>query len=398
MKKNLTIIIITLTVISTFLLLTYFFISKSEKFTTITQNINQNLFPAQIIKNNPDQIKNSLDNSPKNESASDDLKLENPLKVISSEPVIDFDYKNQATTSLLVFVDRKGHVFEYNLNSEQDATPTKISQTTIYQPQKADFLLGLDKNLVVVRSTDGRSSLIPLYQTKDILSQRLINNFQKSKSLDSNLIITTQKDSSYIGFYKLNNKDFLSQELLYKTPFQSWITEVVGDDVITFTTKPDERLKGLSYWFNLKTKSLEKTLGPIAGLVTNVSPDKKYILYSNNKGDLNIYNKESRSTKTLTLKSIASKCLWANDSSQIFCAAPAKITTNLNYLNNWLKGQNITHDNLWLIDRESGKTYLMVDGLKYMFDITNLKLSPDENVLSFINKNNSSLWILRFVP
>ena len=78
----------------------------------------------------------------------------------------------------------------------------------------------------------------------------------------------------------------------------------------------------------------------------------------------------------------------------IYCGIPVEIPSAV-YPDTWYQGLVSFSDNLWSIDTADGTTDLLVQlpgEAKQTIDVIEPKLSPSENLLIFINKNDLTLW------
>ena len=90
------------------------------------------------------------------------------------------------------------------------------------------------------------------------------------------------------------------------------------------------------------------------------------------------------------------KCVWSRKNLTIFfCAISSSVGPN--EPESWYQG--ITHfsDQIWRFDSENPFTDLLADPKDFnvSIDATNLELSPNEDYLFFINKDDLSLWALK---
>jgi hypothetical protein len=173
-----------------------------------------------------------------------------------------------------------------------------------------------------------------------------------------------------------------------------------GIDTITIQTKASYTADGLLYFYNLKTKKLDKIISGVKGLSTKVSPDARYVLYSgSNNGTLfaALYDRRTGKIDRLPFKTLAEKCVWSRGSDLIYCGAPANAPSG-DYPDVWYQGSTSLKDNLWELEVATKKATLLfnpeLNNLSETIDATQLTLDEVNQQLYFINKNDFSLWRL----
>ncbi len=96
----------------------------------------------------------------------------------------------------------------------------------------------------------------------------------------------------------------------------------------------------------------------------------------------------------LNVPTIVSKCVWANDNKDVYCAMPTNIEKNSVMPNDYLNNKIYTKDLFWKINIESAKKEEVIEE-KYLnqdLDVTNLILSPNGDFLFFINRKDGGLF------
>lgn len=196
---------------------------------------------------------------------------------------------------------------------------------------------------------------------------------------------------------------------IFNSQFTEWLSQWPNENIITLTTKPSFFAEGYMYEINPNSyeNGLKKILGGINGLTTLTSPNGNLILYSDNTLSLNIYNKETKESSALSVKTLPEKCVWSKINDVIYCAVP-KFASGLLYPDVWYKGETSFSDDIWEIDVLSQNAKIILDPLsvkeetsfldnKNTEEIDGIKLALDENedYLFFINKKDSYLWELK---
>ena len=123
--------------------------------------------------------------------------------------------------------------------------------------------------------------------------------------------------------------------------------------------------------------------------------------YSYNDGSVNrlfLKTLPDRSSVEIFPASLTEKCVWGNkEPVSIYCGSPID-GIGSGEPDRWYKGMTNYSDRIWRIEANTQLSGILVDPKKSLgFDIDSidLKLSPDENFLFFINRNDYTLWALR---
>ncbi|MDO8565527.1 MAG: hypothetical protein Q7R67_02830, partial [bacterium] len=110
--------------------------------------------------------------------------------------------------------------------------------------------------------------------------------------------------------------------------------------------------------------------------------------------------KNTRTGATLDILpvTLAEKCVWSvKSASLVYCGAPIN-SIGAGEPDNWYQGRTSYSDRLWVFDTDAEIAQVLVEpkssyGLD--LDVVEPKLSPAEDYLIFMNKSDSSLWVLK---
>jgi hypothetical protein len=127
------------------------------------------------------------------------------------------------------------------------------------------------------------------------------------------------------------------------------------------------------------------------------SPDGNKLLssfVSENSLMLVTSDREKEEVTDLKLPTMASKCVWAKNNKDIFCALPSDIPADSSMPDDYLNKNVLTKDSFWKVNTKNGKKKRIVDmeDITENIDASSLLLSPKEDVLFFINRHNGSLY------
>lgn len=141
----------------------------------------------------------------------------------------------------------------------------------------------------------------------------------------------------------------------------------------------------------------KKIFTGIAGGSYLFSPNGKKILVSNvknNKLTLGIMDGDGKNHVDLMVPTMVEKAVWSKDNKTVYYAQPLDLPSDVTLPNDYVSKKFTTHDTFYKMDIETGKKerILELDEIKEKIDATNLFLSPSENALFFINRENRLLY------
>jgi len=163
--------------------------------------------------------------------------------------------------------------------------------------------------------------------------------------------------------------------------------------------KPSGLVTSSLHSLNTLTKAFTKIIPNIYGFSVKWSLDDSKILYSktNTKGkniSLNIVNRNGSNEQALGISTLVEKCTWSQDPRIIYCAIPKNIDEANILPDDFYKGSFVANDEFWKINIETEKKEKILDDsqMTELYNATELFLSPNEDYLFFINKNNGLLY------
>ena len=351
------------------------------------------------------------------------------LRQISFEPVSGFTFYATTSTSTRVTSDpERGQVVqEYLATStavrfQERATghvydvfefiesPLKVSNitiqkvyTTTFTNNRNDFLMmSASQNNEQVKTTFGR--IIPAKaetatasSTEQIVEQKNISSVVNDLAYLPfiNKIAYSVKKEIGSEIYTADPQR-ASEALLTTLPFNEFTIDPLNNTEVMIQTKASATSPGYSYTLNLTTGRLNKIIGDIAGLLTKISPDLKYYLYSQSDQSSPIlrgYNTETDVTFRIGIHTIPEKCLFSPKNSALaYCFGSTAYAPAL-YPDDWYKGRVFNRDNLYTIDFKTGfveSVYVFENDLS--FDAYNPQLTFNDESILFQNKYDLTLW------
>jgi len=411
-NKNSILIIVTIIVLLTGGLI-FFFLSSGDKTGTNNQQnntVDTNLDPFGNTQTNKPTDTNTIGGS----QTTTQNKEEKVLSQIYSNPTSGAIFtKNKSNQNVLMFVDRAvGHIYEYILENETGET-NRLTNTTVPKIQEAIWSNnGIN---LILRYLNDDTDIITSFTAKISTGQKVVGvpgeitgSFLTSniKQLVTNPagdkifnIVDKSDKSGTNGF--TTNIDGSNKKTVFDSQISHWNISWPKENTVTLTTKPSYRDYGLLYFFNPQTSSFNRILGNITGLSTITNKDASLVAYSystNNSFALGVYNVLNKIDENIQLNTLADKCVWGNNDSKIlYCAVPQSII-NDNYPDAWYQGLQSFTDSIWVVNTETGdygELYVIGENENAEIDAYDLKISLDDKYLSFSNKKDLSLWLLK---
>ncbi len=345
------------------------------------------------------------------------------LRKLSTTPVATFMIGNtrQGTDGVLVsyarFMERAtGHVFEIPLALMTPAV--KISNTTIPRIQEA--LWAPDGRYVAIRYYDERSEHVATYLARLVFASTTVENelhLEETVSasttlqgvfLDTDipnlafspdgaslfyLIRTTAGARGYV-----RSLDKKTNKLVFSSPLNELLPTWDSPNTILLSTKPAASVLGYVFSLDLKTGAIDTMLTEVLGVTARTNPQNDRVIFFRAKDNvplLNMLNLKTKEVSGLQLPTLPEKCVWSKrEQGVLYCATSSKIP-GVGYPDVWYRGETTYSDTIWKINTETGSQDIIVipnDAVGEAIDAINLTLSPEEDFLLFIDKQDGILW------
>jgi hypothetical protein len=321
--------------------------------------------------------------------------------------VADFDLVNLGVDQYyIVYSDLKnGNIISWDIINK---IKSRLTNTTITSPHSLAALNG-DDFLRIFAGSNNKTKIN--YQYFDIPISNLSNESSillgiKPKNLPSYIeeietmgknILTTEKVNSLYYLY-LSNINLENKKEVFTSPTSNWSTFVdQSQNKVFLSTKPTKSYPGYLYLKTANNPSLEKILlsNSSNGLSILPSPDGNKILYSlstNQSLSLNLYDTATKNSTPLPFLTFAEKCVWTEDSLNIYCGAPRHIPFG-EYPDDWYKGIISFSDDIVVVGINNSNDFLVVTTLPENFDTNKIKLVEDGRYIVLQNKKDMSLWV-----
>jgi len=324
---------------------------------------------------------------------------------LSNTPVAGAVALNRGTSTVIVrYVDRAtGHIYDVNLATLEK---TKVTNQTLPKIYEAYFRP--DGNAVLFRSLKNDSDVVenlslaltPPTATSTLysVSSTALRGDISAVSVGSgNTLFYALRDTSSIVSSVFNDTGV---KTLFTSAFSNWRLVSTGNSLVLHT-KASANVPGYAYTLNSSNGTLTKIVGPLNGLVAISNAAGSRGLYSyveGNRTRLFVQDLKSGAATEILPATLAEKCIWSvKDVGTLFCAVPTS-GVGAGEPDNWYRGLTHFSDQIWHFDNDSEIAQLISEpknDLDVDIDISEPKLSPNEDYLIFMNKTDLSLWALK---
>jgi hypothetical protein len=328
---------------------------------------------------------------------------------------------NSTTTQVVYrFVERTtGHVYE---TTSRNLSQKRITNTTIPKIYEAYFsndgenLTMLYLNPKVIETFVGKINYPQTSTSTEIKEEDLFakvtgsflpsESFSFTKSQFSNEYAFLNTSDSFgeveiTNLYTGNIKTPLENKKIFNLNTSEWKIQYLKDGTLALNTKASVVSEGFLYFLNPKDGILKKRLGNTLGLTSLVSPDGKKIFYSyydSGSTKTVVYDSETKTYTSLDLATIVGdKCVWSQtDNVTVYCALPLNLVRG-DFPDSWYQGKYAFNDSFVKINTKDFTIETLMSAnteTAINLDAIDLQLSPSEDYLMFINKDDLILWSL----
>jgi hypothetical protein len=195
----------------------------------------------------------------------------------------------------------------------------------------------------------------------------------------------------------LSHTDGSQTKSLFTMPLTSLRASFAGKNQYLIFSKPSGSLPGDAFLADA-TGHYSRIAGPLNGLVALASPSGKWVLVSsvsNGTMQMKLVDTVKNISVPLPVATIADKCVWTSDDAFIYCGVPTNPDPSATYPDDWYQGAAHFADRIWKIGVVGRYAQLTLDfsqSQQTALDATALAIDPAGTVLTFLNKNDSSLW------
>lgn len=326
------------------------------------------------------------------------------VRQISTLPVSGSTIITTASTLIVRYIDRgTGHVFDYDVKT---GIGRRISNTTIPKAQSVvwsrdgeSFIMRIENSNSIkdfharltsqaTSTTEGERELIGSY----LVGQR----FSIVPSADGEKIFSSIPGNNGSVLGVISAFDGSAPTTIWRFPTKEWNASWPTSENLFLTTKASAKESGYAYLVNTKTGDMTSVLSGITGLIANPHPTLKYVLYSQQTDDrtyLSLIDVVSGAINPVGPPTLAEKCVWSQNQDLVaYCAISTNLPSGLPDI--WYQGQTFFDDEIWKLNFETGETKVIANKklLGSQIDAVGMQVSLDEEMLTFQNKIDLSLW------
>lgn len=326
------------------------------------------------------------------------------LRQLTIEPTIGYQEVRLSTTSnpLVYYVEAgTGHVFSIDTETGQEQ---RISGTTIPTSQAAAFTPSGE--YVMIQSGQGSNSSLVVAEldgtsgnaTFETIDEQVVSF---NGVTGNQFVYAVQTMNSTVG--KVYEPETDSTRTIFTVPFREativWAETIDGTHYVY--PKATSRLEGFLY--EVVNGQLERL--PIDGYGLSAVGNEDYVVYSK-LSDAQyrtfIYEKDTDITFDASLVQIPDKCTVTNSvetTDEIICANTLA-DYDVNMPDTWYTGSVGFADSIWSLFPSSQSSIQLINSFRETgreLDMMDLNLSPDDNNLYFLNKNDRTLWLFERV-
>ncbi|MBX4195788.1 hypothetical protein KW796_02445 [Candidatus Parcubacteria bacterium] len=327
-----------------------------------------------------------------------------------NDPVAGFVSFIKNGSEMVRYVDRAtGHVYDVNPNTLEK---TKIFNTTqpkvyvaLWKPDASGFLeRSVPSNSDSVSNTSITLSLPKATSTDGfyVAQATLLRGDTGDMAIaaDGSLLYVLRDTGAVLISSFLGEKP----RTLLSLPFTDWRILPINSSSALLVTKASIAAEGYAYTLNTKSGGLTKILGPLNALTAVPSPDGRHIAYAySDFGTIafKVLNVANGVTSVITPATLPEKCVWSRKTpSVIYCGVPENGLGG-NSPDSWYQGGANYSDKIWRFNTDTGTAEVILEPIKNFntkVDAMSLELSPDEDYLFFVNKDDLSIFALKIAP
>ncbi len=333
-----------------------------------------------------------------------------PLWQVDKAPVAGMNFVKRATSTTIDYVQRaNGFVFRADPVQKSVVRVTETLMPKIYDavisPNGSVLARSLDDTGFITTFTatvgattskastsTAKNSLNGTYLEKGI--RQVVSN----PTTQSIFYLTLNTSGGIDGFTAPWNG--LKPKKIFSSTITHWIPLWLSDGRLIITESAVDDLPGYAYRVE-NDGTMTLLVGNVPGLTFLPHASSKAILYgSSSGGNLTSFPQGPPSTTptTLSIQTIADKCVWLDGKSLIaYCAVPTTPPKG-RFLDQWYRGIIHTSDTWWKVDVQNGVVLEMYspkhsDGVD--LDVERPIIDPSGNYITFINASDKSLWMLK---
>lgn len=302
----------------------------------------------------------------------------------------------RATTTVLMFVDRvTGYVYGHTVESGKTY---QISNTTIPGIFDAYIWAGGDRIVMRYLDADRKTIVSILASIPNVQEGRdpepLIDTTYLPQNISSVAVSKNLSTLSYV-VPGSNGSTVYSLSLRGTTrvadsPFSEWTLSYGGEQLYA-TSRASAYVEGTT----VALPSFSSIVGGKTGLLTTPGTNA-FINSMWTPSGVATFGISAAKTISLSIKTLASKCVGAI-APYFICGVPQSIPEYVEgFPDDWHQGRFTFSDDLFVANAQTGESYALYSfpNTFGQIDVTYLTTNPTSDLISFIRKQDSSLFLL----
>lgn len=303
----------------------------------------------------------------------------------------------RATSTVLMFVDREtGHIYGHSMES---GATYQMSNTTFPGIYDAYIFAGGTRILMRYLDTDRKTIKTILADIPGVEEGRDPQALQSVTSLQNNIRSVAVSESLSALSYLVPNSAgssiyTISGKTMGKTaesPFSEWKLSYGGENLYA-TTLPSAYTEGMT----VSLPSFSRLIGEKTGLMSVATRNGILLNSMWSSSGLLLFGSNGVTMAVLNVKTLADKCRATTD-SYFICGIPESLPVATEGLpDDWYQGRISFKDSLMIVYPLRGEAFTLYsfEEKKGPMDVTHISTNPKADLISFIRKNDGTLWLL----
>lgn len=330
-------------------------------------------------------------------------------EVFLNEPTFESTTTPETTMETVFrYIERAtGHLYE---TTERSLSQTRLSNVTIPKIQEAFFDASGGKMLL--RYLGNNDEILETFAGELITTGTSTEEMNEATShIEGDYLETGITEiavgANLIAYIRevvggstthLAQFDGSAPRLIHVSPLKNFLIEMPNPALVTLTTKADSRLNGDMFFVNPTNGLTTSIIEDVAGLTTTTNSDVSKVVLSESTAQgfrSYVFDVATKSFRVMPVSVLPEKCAWSTVETNIIYCAGSERTPQGGYPQAWYQGLVSFNDTIFRIDVNTNSSDPLVVLQKESgkeFDATKLIVSPNDEYLLFINKNDLTLW------
>jgi hypothetical protein len=318
-----------------------------------------------------------------------------PLRQLTTRPVIGASAWQAASSSPVMMRYAEagtGHIFEIDLVTGAEK---RISNVSV--PTASEAIFSPNGEYVAIRSGYTNTNEVILVTLKDGNGTSRVLPHQPTSmafSSQNELLFTEVSGTDTEG--KTYNPLTQDTKRIFTVPFTAvtmiWSTATNTPHYVY----PKASSKLMGYLYKIESGAVRRM--PIQGYGLTASANARYISFTYlNEGQAEsyVYDLRDGSFAKSPITTLTDKCVFdTTDQNKMYCGYDLSTEVS-SFPDNWYQGEISFDDRIWEVHLGGTASQLNnpLQSMGRSVDMTNIAISPDGKYVSFINKNDHTLWL-----